>query len=1415
VGVLGVEFRILGPLEVRADGIAVPMGGPRQRALLALLLLSANRAVSRERLMEELMLDPPGEKAARALTVQVSRLRKALRAIDGSETRLVASPPGYMLRVRPGELDLDTFERLLAEGRSALEGSDPAGAVAALREGEALWRGRPLADLEFEPFARLDVERLEELRLAAVQERIEAELELGHHAALVPELEALVAEHPLQELLRGQLMVALYRAGRQADALASYRRTSELFREELGLEPSPSLQRLERSILEHDATLEGVPRTAPDRGASPEVCPFKGLAFFDRGDADYFCGRQRLVSDVLARLVESPLVGILGSSGIGKSSLLRAGVLPALSAGVLPGSAGWRQLLLRPGEHPCGELRRALDGERLARELGRLPGGERIVVAVDQLEELFTVCELEEERAAFLEQLVEAARDRDRRALVIVSLRADFYGRLASYPALAELLSASHVLVGPMDRDELARAIEQPAARAGLEVERTLVEALVAEVAGEPGGLPLLSTTLLELWRTRNGRLIRYASYRTSGGVRGAVARLAEATYTRLDEAERRITRKVMLRLAGDEDGALVRRRVPLADLDRLDGAERVLATLTDARLLTVTDGEVELSHEALLREWPRYRAWLEEDRAGIRLHRQLDDASRLWDAGGRQVSDLYRGARLGAAVEWARTHPAAPSAIERAFLDASVEFADRESRRQQRSNRRLRALLAAAGGLLVLAIVAVVVAISQRSDAQTQARVADAERLGAQALIDDQLDHGLLLARAGVALDDSLATRSNLLAALLKSPAAIGVLHGDGDPLYDVALSPDGRTLAVGDGDGTITFFNTATRRPIPPTYQVAQGSAAEVRYSPDGSKLTVTETGNHLVDVLDAATHHRLLRLRLDSFPGPPVPAFGLSSWIVAGGHELVVAYFFLAPPFNGPPTYLQRFDARTGARIGKAVPIGHQPTLNLLATADRRTLVFGGPGEPATYVVDARTLRVRKRYPVGDFTATVSPDGRLVALGSVDGAVRVLDLATGQVRKLDGRHDGTVEDAVFSHDDRTLVTTGDDRKVIVWDLPSGQIRETLIGHSGRVNNAVISRDGSTLYTVGLDGSAIIWDLSGRRRLAQPFDAGTPLPGTPPPLAVSPNGHWLATGGVDGSVRVIDARTLRLVKRFIAIPHGYVMWVRFSPDGRLLGVAGQGGSVTVWNTVTWHEAGAPLRGLQQDSQALDVSPDSKLVAAADLAGSVRVWDVARGTVLGAFERPAFAKSLAFSPDGKRIAVTFEDLGTEILDSHGRLIAHLPANSARAVAFSPDGRLVATGEEDGEVRLWSTVNWKPFGKPLERAHGRILTISFSPDSRTLATSSDDGAVRLSDVATRKPIGTALPGLDQHWVSTAFTPDGKQLVTYYDTGQAYRWQVTENAWKRQACSVAGRELTPAEWHDVLPDRPYERVCGHD
>ena len=316
------------------------------------------------------------------------------------------------------------------------------------------------------------------------------------------------------------------------------------------------------------------------------------------------------MAELVARLAGAPLMGIVGPSGSGKSSALRAGLLPALAAGVLPGSESWALALLRPGEHPLRALEQAT-----ARRAARGP----LLIAVDQFEETFTACGDETERAEFVDALIAATRDPRRRTLVLVAVRADFYGRCAGYPELSRLLGANHVLVGPMRRDELRRAIELPAQRAGLRVEPELVDALIADVEGEPGALPLLSTALLELWQQREGRSLPLSAYRQSGGVHGAVARLAERAYERLDPEQQDTARRILLRLAGEGEGdAAVRRRVQLSELDG-EGVAEVLAALADDRLVTIGEGEVEVAHEALLREWPRLRGWLQEDAQGRR----------------------------------------------------------------------------------------------------------------------------------------------------------------------------------------------------------------------------------------------------------------------------------------------------------------------------------------------------------------------------------------------------------------------------------------------------------------------------------------------------------------------------------------------------------------------------------------------------------------------------------------------------------------------------------------------------------------------------------------------------------------------------------------------------------------------------
>lgn len=1428
-----MDFRILGPLEVAQDGRSLGLGGAQQRALLAVLLIHHGEVVSTDRLIDELWVEQAPSSAVKVVQGYVSQLRKVL-----GEDVIATRGHGYLLAVRSEQVDVGRFEALVADGRSALAAGEATAAGLRLGEGLALWRGEPLADFAHEPFAQGEIARLGQARLAALEDRIDAQLALGEHVRLLGELEVLVRQHPLRERVIGQLMVALYRSGRQADALSVYRQTSELLREELGLEPSRMLQELERSILEQDASLDGGVRnaTAGSGAALAGVCPFKGLAFFDRADAEYFCGREQLVSDVLARLVEAPIVGILGPSGIGKSSLLRAGVLHALSAGLLPGSGGWRQAVLRPGEHPDADLSGALGGERLEQVLERISPGERLVIAVDQLEELFTLCKREDERAAFLDQLAAAAEDRERRALVLVSLRADFYGRLVSSPRFAGVLSGSHVLVGPMGREELARAIEQPAARAGLELEPGLTEALVSDVAGERGGLPLLSTTLLELWRVRDGRVLRYDGYRTSGGVHGAVARMAEVAYNRLGESQQRIARGLMLRLASGEDSGLVRRRVRLSELERVAGAAPVIAQLTDARLLTVTDGEVELSHEALLGEWPRYRTWLDEDRVGRRVYAHLAAAARDWEARGRDVADLYRGARLAAALEWRAGHELELNHTERQFLDAGRAVAGH-------AQRRLRMVLGALAALLAVAVAGALVALDQRASARNEARAAESERLGLQALTEPRVDRSLLLARQGVALDDSLATRSYLLDALLRSPAAIRVISGDGNPLTALDLSPDGRTLAAGDSRGNVVFFDAASGRRIAAPYQALRAISA-VRFSPDGKLVALVEGDS--VEFLDARTHQSKARL----LAGPPDTSGDSSNnpWLLGAiafsSNSRVLAADVIHNQPHRSSLDIVRWDVRTGRRLEPPRQIAPTPEATLvgLIASGAQVVTSSAPAD-VTVIRDTATLQPLRRLRGGDIRGVLSPNGRLVAFGGIDGSVRILDLHTGVLRTTADRHDGAVTDLRFTPDARTLLTAGADGRLIEWNVADAVRIETFTGHAGSVSQIAIAPDGRTAYTAGEDGTVIAWDLAGDKRLGRPFTApprsatvfpsggnGPTTVGTTVPLAgfavaTTPHGRDFAVPDDAGYVDVFDSRTLTRTARIPVSPGRQVAAVAVAPDGRTVAATTQDGHLRFGDLRHPQRLGPPLAVTDWPVWSLAFSGDGRwLATAGDITSSdppLQLWDVRRrrrvNTALLS-PRTADPSDVTFSPDGTKLAAAVNDPeGTTAIEIFSvpqlAQLKTLPADAGTSVRFSPDGRLLVFGDVHGRVWLYDTHTWTPRGSPLVAHTGAVATVSFSPDGRTLATTSNDGTTRLWEIPSGRPIGTALPGPAQHYVAAAFVDGGTHLVTLDDNGHGNLWDIQPRSWAHRACQIAGRTLTRIEWNAALSERTYAPACA--
>ncbi len=1231
-----------------------------------------------------------------------------------------------------------------------------------------------------------------------------------------------------REFARAALAVALDESSRllvdvASRAAAGRSELSEVEAELAGKVIDLQLVRERARVLSGPAT--------PARVAAEGICPFKGLASFEPVDAEYFFGRERLVAELVARLVGAGFLGIVGPSGSGKSSVLRAGLLPALAGGVLPGSGGWRRLLLRPGERPLDELRRMLVSgakDPVAEALDALPANGRLLLAVDQLEELFTACRSDAERAAFADTLARAAADPERRAVVVVALRADFYGRVAAYRGLAELLGANHVLVGPMQASELRRVVELPAGRVGLRVEPELADALVDDVEGEPGALPLLSTALLELWQKRQDNALTLAASRESGGVHGAVARLAEDTYARIPDERKPIVRAIMLRLVGEGQGdAPVRRRAPLAELDLQRNADvaDVLATLAESRLVTVGDGSVEVAHEALLREWPRLREWIEEDTEGRRLRRHITQAATEWDAAGRDSGELYRGARLATALDWTADHTLDLNELEREFVTDSREVSEQETKRARRTNRRLRALLAGVAVLLVAAAAGAMFAVIQRGEARDAAGAAReaetaqlAQRLGAQALVEEDLDHSLLLARQAVAIDDSPQTRGYLLAALRRSPAAITIMHGHGDVLRAIAISPDGKTLALGDFYTGVLFFDSRTYEQIGDPLPVAD-FVESLAYSPDGRTLAVG--GDHYVRLIDARTRQQLAETT--------VGGVATRMAFTKDGSQLVVLF----PPgkaadsLGGANARITIRDAATlepiglsiepEAFVGAYVGFYYASPHFALTAGDRSLITASEDGELAWWDVRSRKRTRTLKIETGLHALALSPDGLTAAIG-VDRGIQLIDTRSGAVRTAAETLSGSPNWVLFSPDGGTLVSTSLDGNVTLWDVESATPLETLRGHSNSVQQPVFSPGGETLYTVSHDGTAIAWDLTGARRLGRPFTftndrvfSASGYDGHPGEF--SPDGRLIAVGLKEQGIALWDARELTQVGAPLLETEGEVKSLAFSPDGRTLAAVTGGGSLTVWDVGSRSLLHGPLMaGGGFLLVGVSFSPDGATLATASKLG-VTLWDVATGDNLGQIGYVA-AHDLAFSADGAMIAFARpSEGGAEVWDVASRTsIATVDGTPATelSVALSPDGHILAVGGFGRVVRVWD-VRTRKLVRELDQGGNGAFTLEFSPDGLTLAVSGFEPVASLWDVGTGTQIGPQLTAGDRRTMID-LSADGRHLLETHGNGQGAVWDVDPESWERRACDLANRTLTREEWEEFLPGRPYNPAC---
>lgn len=1575
-----VKYRVLGPLMAARGSAPCELGGPRQKMVLAALLANGNRVVSRDALIDAVWSSDPPTAAKASLHSYVSNLRKEL-----GEDQISSEGGGYRIVVDHDSLDARLFESMVDQARSRLP-DDPAASLSAFRDALALWYGSPYGDLGWEPALRIEAIRLEELRLVAVEDWIEADLTLGQHERVIGQLQSLVREHPYRERFHAQLMLALYRAGRQVEALRVFEDCRRRFAEELGIDPTPELQQLEQQILEHDpglavpgrqpgqlpaqtnavrgfevrerigegemgvaylafqpsagrqvvlkqirdeyanhpqflqsfdaeaqliARLEhphvlslldywrdpdgaylvtpysrgstladllrsggleirvaltvleqvgdalayahrqgavhgnikptnvlldeqgrgyltdfaigprprdpaGFPMTrslaymSPEErrgetptpksdiysfgvlalhsltGVEPQLPsfeeqlgrlpahlagvvaratddlpakrqadmeeflqqlrrangitvsdgarqkspvgvrnPYRGLHAFTEADAIDFHGRDTLTGQLVGAVGSSRLVAVVGPSGIGKSSVVRAGLVPALRAGGLPSSDQWLITEMLPGSHPFEELELALRRVavhhpanlieqlvsddtgllRAARQI--LPPDSQLVLVIDQFEELFSVNIQEATRRLFIEGLVRAVRDEATGLRVILTLRADFFDLPLRYQEFADLLTDGLVTVRQPSPQELFEAITNPASGVGIGLEDGLVEQIIRDVEEQPGGLPLLQFSLTELFAKRQGNLLTAEGYKETGGVLGALGGRAEELYDQLQPSGKQAARQLFLRLVDvHEGGDATRRRVRRAELNELPvdqpALETVLSQFGAHRFLTfdrdpVSRGPtVEIAHEAMLRQWGRLTEWVNARQQDLIQHQRLRMSTQEWADSDKDPSFLLRGRHLGQLEAWAAETPIVLTSHESEYLTASRGLRDAELA-TTRGRRRL--LLGSLVAGLVVTTTLAGIALGQKSAAERQTRITTARELAAQSALALEEDPDLAILLALEAADVTMASGEPVL------PEAVGALQR--------AVQTSRAEFRLDDG----SIF---------------------VKASPDGSLLATDSVEPGTMVIWDARSGSRLFTL----------PSVGES----VGGAAfspvddmLAVAYEYPSPENQGPAVVV--WSGSTGAELFRLTgpdPVNQRP-------------VF-------------------------------SPDGRSVAAASTsansDSRVTVWDLSEGSIRSSFQVEGGAFEVQFARDGSSLLVTEPVAQRVGFYSPDTGELFDSLVTPGFSPWSQALDPAGQRLALADDEDRMQMWDLE-RMELRFMVEG----PGNP--ITWSLDGRTLATGGAGGAVFLVDPATgdVRMTLRGHT---SRMLGVNFIPPGDQLASVAFGGETIVSNVAPAgpDELGAIAIG-SGTPFSWQFARDGAEMLVSTHEGTVEQVDVASGRRMALLTDQLGAISGQFgpkiSPDLRYVASLTPDGGSSVrVVPSFEVVSELPP-CVTPMAFGPEGTLLAV---DGRLACTADGGTPPlFTAPASAdLRSRVIDLTtrevvvdmgekmvhaavFSPDGRYLATIATSGAdllFEIYDVGT----GALLAALDRVALVATFAPDGDLLAWGSVTGKA-------------------------------------------
>lgn len=779
--------------------------------------------------------------------------------------------------------------------------------------------------------------------------------------------------------------------------------------------------------------------------------------------------------------------------------------------------------------------------------------------------------------------------------------------------------------------------------------------------------------------------------------------------------------------------------------------------------------------------------AAIDTDLAHVRGHTRWLVKALEWKEGGQ----LLTGTELAAAEAWltasAGKQPQ-PVELHREYVRSSHQAANRRLRRL--------AVVASLTAVVALALLAFAVksrhdAVVERSHAQAVAQIAVARQLGIAAQTDPSVDRAMLLARESVALDDSPITAGDLLATLLRAPEAIGILPGVGNRHQQMALSPDGRTLLLAGAHGDLVVLDTQSRKQIKSMEHIG-GTTSEltaVTWSRDGARVALGNAAGEVL-IVDTSTWQVVRKLATLRPHGVFSLAFSRDSSHIAAACGC------------SDFARIGVWDSATGARVTSGRFRGSTGGIFFLP-GDKDLLVTMSPG--ASLIVDANTLTVRRRVPGDVWNTALSPDGRILALGSQRGVVSFMDLHTLHTVTAPGGHDDKIYSLTFSADGSTMVTTSADGRAIVWNVAKRRTALVLGGFSGCSCGAAISPDDSTLYTDGFGGNIVIWDLKGNRRFVRPFT----MPGGSGALAaLSPDGAFVVQTDQDGSGLVVRNQRGPRRTRHLRVGTAQIADVAFLGDSQHLAVVSRDGSLDVVNPSARsvraipgtyrHASGVAPAGshgiaLLFPHQVRVYSPSGKLRTRVAVTGAVSLsYD-------GRHDRYAIARD-----DGR---LTTVDAGTGAVERTWKADDDFVAD----VAFSPDGRRIVTAGDNG-ARVWEAETGTPVTAVLAGELNPLLTARFSPDGRWVVTSSAGGTIRLYAATSGAELGPSI-GTANTLANAWFTPDGKTLIGLYDSGDGFEMSLDRAQWAATACAIAGRPMSRSEWASYIPDRPYRPSCG--